>query len=154
MSAQQSFADCRSANGDRVNGFLRAKSVHEAAREEAQRHKWIESQKQGRDLGDPALREWYRLHWVGYCRYRHLEHLEGNQPWHEFDLKMFGDLLGLMQSKDVLLDRILDRVCAGQENLQILQWALNYGLPIDRVLDILEQLNVNNARLEPQTAVA
>ena len=154
MSAQQDSAEVQSACGERGSHIPPAKSVHTAALEEAHRHKWIESQKHGRDLGEFALREWYRLHWVEYCRYCHLEHLEGNQPWQEFDPEMFGDLLGLMQSQDVLLDRILDRVCTGQENLEILQWALRYELPMDRVIGILEQLNVNNARLEPQTAVA
>ena len=96
------------------------KSIHTAAMEEANRHKWIESQKHGRDMGETALREWYRLHWYDYCRSCHLQHLDGKQPWREFDQQIFGHLLELMKSKDVLLERILDRVCEGQENLSLI----------------------------------
>lgn len=135
-------------------GIPEPKSIHAAAQEEARRHKWIESQKHGRDLGDTALREWYRLHWHDYCRNCHIEHLDGKQPWQEFDPRVFGHLLELMKSKDVLLERILDRICEGQENLEIVQWALEYSLPMDRVIRILEQLNVNAARFEPKIAIA
>lgn len=137
-----------------AQGIPAPKSIHTAALEEANRHKWIESQKHGRDLGETALREWYRLHWYDYCRNCHLQHLDGKQPWQEFDAQIFGHLLELMKSKDVLLERILDRVCEGQENLEIVQWALEYSLPMDRVIRILEQLNVNSARFEPQMAIA
>jgi len=51
---------------------------------------------------------------------------------------------------DPLVDQILDRVYAGHENLGIINWAIEWGLPIDRVLNILSQLDVNRARLEPQ----
>ena len=137
MSAKPVSADMCSLDYVENVDVSRAKSVHEAAHEEAQRHKWIESQKHGRDLGESALRDWYRLYWVEYCRYCHLEHLEGNQPWREFNPEMFGDLLGLMQSKDVLLDRILDRVCTGQENLEILSRGID-DVAMDRQRSIRE----------------
>src|SRR5690606_22090768 len=43
-------------------------SLYEEAHAEALRHKWIESQKHGRDLGDWAIRDWYRRYWRLYCR--------------------------------------------------------------------------------------
>jgi hypothetical protein len=35
------------------------------------------------------------------------------------------------------------------ENLGILVWAQEWGLPLDRVIYILEQLNLNRAQLWP-----
>ena len=124
-------------------------SLYEEALREAERHKWIESQKRGRDLGDHAIREWYRLHWPQYCRFRRLEHLRGSCRWAEFNDEPFGHLFSLIVQGDLLADRILDRIYAGYENLGIINWAIDWGLPIDRVLDILAQIDVNRARLEP-----
>ena len=36
------------------------------AREEAERFRWIESEKAGYDLGDEAIRRWVALHWPGF----------------------------------------------------------------------------------------
>ena len=124
-------------------------SLHDEAFREAQRHKWIESQKQGRDLGEIAIREWYRLHWLCYCRVRRLEHIQGSRRWREFGDDNFGQIHSLIIAGDLLVDRILDRVYLGHENLGIINWAIDWGLPIPRVLDILAQLDVNRARLEP-----
>lgn len=131
-----------------------APSVFDEARREALRHKWIESQKLGRDLGDVAIREWYRKHWPLYCRYRCMEHLQGRQRWREFGEDQFGHLysFSLQAVDDLLTDRVLDRVYAGQENLTIINWALHWGLPINRVLDILLRVDVNRSRLDPEGA--
>ena len=128
---------------------LTAASLYEEAFREAERHKWIESQKQGRDLGDLAIREWYRVHWPQYCRCKRLDHLRGCRRWREFDDENFGQLYSLIVAGDLLANRILDRVYAGYENLEILNWAIDWGLPVARVIDILAQLDVNRARLEP-----
>jgi hypothetical protein len=127
----------------------RSASIHDEARREAQRHKWIESQKQGRDLGDQAIRDWYRKYWRAYCRHRRIEHLRGRKRWAEFDDEPFGKIDALIASGDCLVDRVLDRVYAGHENLDIINWAIDWGLPTDRVVDILAQLDVNRARFEP-----
>jgi hypothetical protein len=127
----------------------RSASIHDEAKREAQRHKWIESQKHGRDLGDQAIRDWYRKYWRAYCRHRRIEHLRGRQRWAEFDDEPFGKIDTLIASGDCLVDRVLDRVYAGCENLEIINWAIDWGLPTDRVVDILAQLDVNRARFEP-----
>ena len=126
-----------------------APSVYDEAWKEAERHKWIESQKHGRDLGELAIKDWYRAYWYQYCRCRRLEHLGGHRRWREFGDEKFGQLYSLIVAGDLLVDRILDRVYAGHENLHILNWALDWGLPMPRVIDILTQLDVNRARLEP-----
>ena len=124
-------------------------SVYDEAWKEAERHKWIESQKHGHDLGDLAIHDWYRVYWYQYCRVRRLEHLGGHRRWREFGDEKFGQLYSLIVAGDLLVDRILDRVYAGHENLCIINWALDWGLPMDRVIDVLSQLDVNRARLDP-----
>jgi hypothetical protein len=48
----------------------------------------------------------------------------------------------------LLLDRILDRIKAGQENLDILLWAHTWGISPQPVIQILEALDINSRRLE------
>jgi len=129
---------------------MSAHSLYSEASQEAARHRWIESQKHGRDLGESAVREWYDRHWVEYCWYRHLEHLEGHRQWQEFGLDDFGLIGQLIEKEDLLVDRILDRVYAGLENLEIIQWALLFGIPTEPVIEILEQLHINRRRLDPR----
>ena len=50
----------------------------------------------------------------------------------------------------LLLDLILDRLKNGKENLDIIVWALDWGIPCDRVLNILEALDINSRRLAHQ----
>lgn len=127
----------------------RPASIYDEALREAHRHKWIESQKQGRDLGEQAIRDWFRKHWRSYCRHRRIEHLRGRQRWAEFDDDAFGRVDSLDASEDCLVDRVLDRVYAGYENLEIINWAIDWGLPTHRVVEILAQLDVNHARFDP-----
>ena len=54
----------------------------------------------------------------------------------------------LIVAGDLLVDRILDRIYAGWENLDIINWAITWGLPRHRVVDILIQIDVNRARLD------
>ena len=124
-------------------------SLYDEAHREAERHKWIESQKQGRDLGETAIRDWYQVYWLHYCRSKRMEHLRGSRCWQEFGDEDFGRLDSIRHTQDLLVDRILERVDAGQENLDIINWAIEWGLAMDRVLDILSQLDINRARLEP-----
>jgi hypothetical protein len=127
----------------------RAGSIYDEALREAHRHKWIESQKHGRDLGDQAIRDWFRKHWRSYCRHRRVEHLRGRRLWAEFDDEPSDHIDGLITANDCLVDRVLDRVIAGYENLEIINWAIEWGLPTNRVIEILAQVDVNRARFEP-----
>jgi hypothetical protein len=124
-------------------------SLFDEALREAHRHKWIESQKHGRDMGEQALRDWFRTHWRSYCRHRRMEHLRGREQWAEFDDSPSGQINRLIDAEDCLVDRVLDRVYAGYENLEIINWAIEWGLPTNRVVEILAQVDVNRARFEP-----
>lgn len=122
-------------------------SVHDRGAVEAQRHKWIESEKAGRDLGEWAIRGWVRQHWNGFLREKWLEHLEGRTFWIELDHDDFG-LLQRGFRDSILIDEIVWRLKAGQENLDILNWAIEEQLDMDEVFEILVTLDVNSRRIE------
>ena len=122
-------------------------SVYLDCEQEALKFKWIESEKAGRDLGEAAICRWVQNHWWGYLRARWLEHLHGKRFWVELDRGDFGLLQKKFQDQALLLDRIVDRLKAGQENLDIINWALCWGIPIDPVIQILEALDINSRRL-------
>ena len=122
-------------------------SVYVHGEQEALRYKWIESEKAGYDLGEDAIRRWVKCHWWGFLRARWLEHLQGNRFWVELDRGDFGLLKLRFQDNIILLDRILDRLKAGQENLDIILWALEWGLSCSDVRDILKALDINSRRL-------
>lgn len=119
--------------------------VHGA--EEAQRYKWIESEKVGHDRGEYAIREWISKHWNGFLRARWLEHLQGKAFWMELDKDDFA-LLQREFRDCVLIDPILSMLKDGQENLNVICWALEKHLPMPEVRKILESLDINSRRLE------
>src|SRR5262245_2460378 len=125
-------------------------SVYAEGEQEALRFKWIESEKAGRDLGEVAIRRWVQCHWYGFLRARWIEHLQGTRFWIELDRGDFGLLQRRFQDRPLLLDRVLDRWAAGQDNLSVIQWAVAWGMPMDAVFEILEALDVNSRRLRHQ----
>ncbi|MDQ3332985.1 MAG: hypothetical protein M3552_20435 [Planctomycetota bacterium] len=145
MSANATVAPCRVSAADTHS---RA-SLYEEAWREVQVHKWIESERRGHDLGDSAIKDWWQRHWPHYCRRKRIEHIAGRKAWREFDDEAFGCLYMLILAGDLLVDRILDHLDGGSENLCVINWAIEFGLPTTRVVDILEQIDVNRARLAP-----
>ena len=91
----------------------------QAEREEILKHKWIESEKAGRDLGEWAIRCWVREHWNGFLRERWLEHLQGRNFWIELDHNDFGLLQRVFDNSD-LLDEVLWRLKNNWENLDVI----------------------------------
>jgi hypothetical protein len=114
---------------------------------EIDRFKWIESEKAGHDVGESAARRWIKEHWSGYLRARWLEHIQGKSFWIELDRGDYGILLNSFHDQALLLDRIVDRLKAGQENLHVIVWALDWRIPMCDVLAILESLDINSRRL-------
>src|ERR1700683_5355923 len=112
-------------------------SVFVESEREAERFKWIESEKVGYDLGEAAIRKWVKQHWWGYLRARWLEHLQGTKFWLELDRGHFGLRQERFQKQSPLLDRILDRLKSGQENLDIILWAQDWGISFEPVCEIL-----------------
>src|SRR6476620_7086848 len=87
-----------------------AKSLYQEVIEEENRHKWIESQKAGYDLGEGCIRDWVNRHWTGYLRARWVEHLQGKVFWVELDRGDFGLLQRDFIGQNELLDKILDQL--------------------------------------------
>lgn len=114
---------------------------------EANRFKWIESEKAGHDLGETAIRRWICDHWWGYLRARWLEHLHGKCFWIELKCDTFGLVRQKFQDHKELLNCIVDKLKHGQENLDILIWAINNGVSVPLVVDMLEALDINSLRL-------
>lgn len=124
------------------------RSVYEQSWKEANDFKWIESERAGHDLGERALNLWVEAHWWGFLRARWIEHLFGTQFWFELDRNDYGLLLRQLPYDHCLLDRIIDRLIAGKENLDIIFWAEEWHLPMDAVLAILDLLDINGHRLQ------
>jgi hypothetical protein len=122
-------------------------SVFDACQYEIDRHKWIASQKAGRDLGEEAVNEWVKEHWSGYLRSKWMEHLQGVCFWMELDQGDFGLLQREFPVNKDLLDAIVTKLKNGQENLDVILWAIADHVPLDPVIQILEALDVNSRRL-------
>ena len=131
------------------DGIVEKRSLFIVAKEEALKHKWVESEKVGHDLGKAALEDWNRRHWWRWCRGRWLEHLQGEVFWRELGPAYFGALTRQLSSDQLLQDRVVDRVKAGYENLDIILWATRWGLDINAVHEILRTLDMNSCRFAP-----
>ena len=123
------------------------KSVHRECIEEENKHKWIESEKAGYDLGEACVSRWVKEHWRGYLRAKWVEHLQGKCFWVELDRGDFGLLQRKFHSQTELLDLILNQLAAGKENLDVLSWAIGNSISTEPVNEILEALDVNSRRL-------
>ena len=124
------------------------RSIYESARDEIARHKWIESEKAGFDVGQRAIEDWSQNHWHTFLRAKLLEHAQGLIYWEEIQYCRFGILKDIHIADRLLLDRIVDRIKAGYENLDIILWAHKWGLNVSEVVDILQFIDLNSCRLQ------
>ncbi len=122
-------------------------SLHRCGEEEAQRFKWIESEKAGRDLGETAIRRWIGEHWNGFLRHRWLEHLQGKTFWIELDQGDFGLLRTAFQASP-LIDPDPGALQARAREPRHHRVGPRNCLPMNDVLEILEALDVNSRRIE------
>ncbi len=125
------------------------RSIFEEAEREAHRHKWIESEKAGRDLGYEAIRDWHNTYWRTFCRERWCEHVQGEIFWTELDNGDFGLLNYKFHHNTNLVREITDRLKASAENLDIVQWAVDNDIDTSDVIQILNILDINARRLAP-----
>ena len=128
-----------------------AESILPHAREEIDRHKWIESEKARRDLGQKAVEDWLRRFWWRFCRWRRLEHIEGKKYWREFHELDFAILRRIAMERE-LLEAIMNRMKGDgthiHDNLEIILWALdNANISYQRVEEFLLLIDINSARL-------
>lgn len=126
-----------------------ARSVIEEAWLEAHKHKWIESQKRGYDLGEAAIRDWFQRYWNVFWKRKFVQHLHGQVFWEEFSSDKFGLLETFPLHQDHSYQFVLDLFYDGTENLFILNTALTTGLPMDAVRRMLQLIDMNNCRVDP-----
>src|SRR5262249_12184730 len=117
--------------------------VHDGSVEEINRFKWIASEKAGYDMGEKAIRQWIKDHWNGYLRSCWLEHLLAKRFWIDLEHRDFG-LLTQACPDEPLLDAIVEKLKNMDENLNIIDWALAEGLPMDRVKNVLLIIDINS----------
>lgn len=117
------------------------------ALDEANRYKWIESEKAGRDLGEQAIREWSRRYWRGWCRARWIEHLNGEKYWEELDHQDFGLLKKQFHPNKEMIIAIVELIKKGGENLDILQWCIRENRDLKAAMEILQKLDINSRRI-------
>lgn len=128
-------------------------SLFEEASREAHRHKWIESEKAGYDLGDSAIRDWHKKFWRTFCRECYIEHVNGDTFWTELDNGDFGLLKSRFHDNTALVDQIVLQLTTGGENLDVIQWALREGIDTQEIIKILGMMDINSRRLAPAIAI-
>ncbi len=116
------------------------------AREEAERFRWIQSEKAGHDLGEEAIRQWVSRHWPAFVSGRAIEHLSGQRFWLEMPRAEFGVLVREFPNQQELVREIVTRLTAGADNLTILQWATDNIVPMNEVRNILQRIDINGLR--------
>ncbi len=113
------------------------------------RHKWIESQKAGRDLGRAAVEDWLERYWKGWTRSKLVEHLYGWRCWGAFDEGDFG-LLNRTSVEHHVTHSVLEHVATilaqGGENLDVISWALSLDQQLDEILWLLDRIDINAKR--------
>ena len=114
-----------------------------------ERHKWIESEKSGRDVGVLALRDWIDRYWTGHVRARLMEHLYGWRCWGAFDEPDFGLLtrttVEYFVARDVLYG-VASILGNGGENLDVIAWATDDGHDLNAIIWLLERIDINAKR--------
>jgi len=123
--------------------------VYEEADKAIQEHKWIESEKVGRDLGVEAAQYWIDNYWRTFYRSRLVQHLLGETFFDEFDGECFGSLSEVIGEVTEILDVVLQQIKEGAENLDLLRWGHQERVPINMLLQVLLAANINRHRLLP-----
>lgn len=113
------------------------------------RHKWIDSERVGRDLGCKAYLDWVDRYWKGWVRSRLIEHLYGWRCWSAFDPRQYGLLARSSVEHHIpsATLRIMATILAeGGENLDVITWAMHQGEPLEPLLWLLDRIDVNANR--------
>jgi len=125
--------------------MVETRSLFKSALSEAERHKYIESQKVGRDVGLPAIDDWHQRYWTLWLRHRWLEHLLGDVRYEEFTEGSFGVLRSRFGPSS-LLDEVIERIRYGAENIDVLIWASREGRDLPTTMALLTTMRINDIR--------
>jgi len=136
-----------------VSSGIAHRNLFEEATREAHRHKWIESEKAGCDLGDAAISDWHQRYWHSFTRERWVQHLRGEVFWKELDNNDFGLLASRFHDNKELVNRIASKIETGGENLDIIEWAVAQGMDVSGVVDVLKRLDINRRRIMSDVSI-
>ncbi len=125
-------------------------SLFREAQAEADRYKYLESEKAGRDLGSAAIDDWHRHHWPAWFRHRWIEHLLGHRCWEELEAWRFGRLPALFPAQQALVGEVVGLVLRGAENADILWWAARDRRSLPTVMAMLTEIRINEIRCSRQ----
>jgi hypothetical protein len=97
--------------------------------------------------------DWLKRFWWRFCRFRRIEHVAGVRRWYEFSHDDFAKVLRPILENDSLVLLIVEMMKADRRrvmnDLEVLDWAHSAKVPIERVLEILGDIHINIARLDP-----
>lgn len=128
---------------------IRTYSLTAHALAEIDRHKWIESQKVGHDLGRISCEQWLQLYWRSWVRVKLLEHLYGWRRWSAFPPEQFGIFLRTTLEHIVpaqVLARVSGILGTGGENLDVIDWAVDNGEDLNAIFWLLSTIDINAVR--------
>jgi len=125
--------------------MVETRSLFQSALVEAERHKYIESQKVGRDVGLPAIDDWHQRYWTLWLRHRWIEHLLGDVRYEEFAPDTFG-VLRRDFGPSPLLAEVIERVRYGAENIDVLIWASRERRDLSATMAMLTTMRINDIR--------
>lgn len=122
-----------------------ASSLYDEAIREANRFKWLESERCRHDVGHWAIQEWTRRYWATFLRSKRLEHLYGHCRYVEFEDECFGRLAG--EPHDQTLQFLARRFVEDRwENLNYFCGSIPTPCTSDRLLHWLELFGINQLR--------
>ncbi len=113
------------------------------------RHKWIESEKAGRDLGEGVHKDWIDRFWKGWTRSKLMEHLYGWRCWGAFEEEDFALLTRATVDYHVpraVLLAVAGILGEGGENLDVIAWAQAGNHDLDQILWLLDRIDINAKR--------
>ena len=116
---------------------------------EIDRHCWIESERQGRNVRSQAAQDWVRSYWPGWTRSKLMEHLYGWRQWKGFvpkDFALFSRHTVEFHIDSAILNQIAHLLENGGENLDIISWANDSNIMLESVLWLLDRIDINRYR--------
>ena len=129
---------------------LTALSLREVARRHADEHRWLESERIGRDLGPVAYLQWRKRYWRTFCRWRYLEHLLGTCRYAEFPVQRYNTLRWHSDwTCDHVMEFALRRLLRDDREQLELYYEAPAELPRQRLTEVLSLLGFNDARVSP-----
>jgi hypothetical protein len=116
---------------------------------EARRYKWEKSKQEGKDLGNKAIAEWFKLHWKEWFNAHWVEHLQGKRFYDGFAESEFNITTSSPEGDSELTSKIVEFLQQSgnmSENLGIVLWSAEFGKDMNQVMKVLRKIDINSKR--------